>query len=140
MAKIGKEVEGRFRGLWTLFLTTDEVCKLKLPSCRDVLQDVSQVVVNDEQSQIRQDDIDILMTIDKRIVLTIVSSRFSIPVGSLPYRINVTYSIKDNTILDLSNTDQVKFVDNSGVTYIVTKETLGTTLADEYGNLKEVSL
>lgn len=140
MAKIGYEVEGRLRGVLSLFLSVDEVHKLKDPKNAQILQKVSQVAVYDDNSKISMKEIEILMSLDERLYLTLETPMVNIDFGVLPARINTVLVMSHPQIFDLFPFDQIKFVSPSKFVLMVTKEAMGVTTPDEFDCDTEVDL
>ena len=58
MAKLGFEVEGRLKGVYSLFVEVDEIKRLLNPENQYQLDQVGQVSVPDYESKITKEDID----------------------------------------------------------------------------------
>ncbi len=140
MAKLGVEVEGRLKGVNSLFVEVDEIKRLLNPENKYLLDQVGQVSVPDEESVITQEDIDILMSLDKRLVVTLETPYVDLPLSDLPSRLNLVLVIKVPQFFDLAITDQIKFVSDSRLVYMIPKESMIVTSPDEFDDDKEVKI
>lgn len=140
MAKIGYEVQGRLLGVMTLFLSVDEVHKLKDPKNIDTLQKVCQVAVYDEHSKITMKEIDVLMGLDERLFLTLETPMVNVDLSIFPARINTVLVLNHPQIFDLFPFDQIKFVSPNQFVLMATKEVMSATTPDEFDYYTEVEL
>lgn len=140
MAKLGYEVEGRFKGVYSLFVEVDELSRILNPENKHLLDKVGQVSVPDYDSTILQKDIDILMSLDPRIVITLETPKILLPVHSLPARLNLVLVVKHPQIFELMVTDQIKFVNESRAVLMIPKESMMVTCPDEFDDDVEVEI
>ena len=140
MAKLGYEVEGRLKGVYSLFVEVDELSRLLNPENKHLLDKVGQVSVPDYDSTILQKDIDILMSLDPRIVITLETPKINLPMHSLPARLNLVLVVKHSQIFELAVTDQIKFVNDSRLVLMIPKESMMVTCPDEFDDDVEVEI
>lgn len=140
MAKLGYEVEGRLKGVYSLFVEVEEIKRLLNPENKYLLDQVGQVSVPDYESTILQEDIDILMSLDPRIVITLETPFIHLPISDLPSRLNLVLVIQHQQFFDLAITDQIKFVNDSRLVFMNTKESMIVTSPDEFDDDKEVEI
>lgn len=140
MAKIGYEVEGRLKGVYSLFVEVDEIKRLLNPENKHLLDEVGQVAIPDYESKITQEDINILLTLNPRIVITLETPKINLPIESLPARLNLVLVIKHPQIFELTVTDQIKFVSESKSVLIIPKESMMMTCSDEFDGDQEVDI
>ena len=140
MAKLGYEVEGRLKGVYSLFVEVDELSRLLNPENKHLLDKVGQVSVPDYDSTILQKDIDILMSLDPRIVITLETPKINLPMHSLPARLNLVLVVKHSQIFELAVTDQIKFVNESRLVLMIPKESMMVTCPDEFDDDVEVEI
>jgi len=140
MAKLGYEVEGRLKGVYSLFVEVDEIPRLLNPENKHLLDKVGQVSVPDYDSEIRQEDIDILMSLDPRIVVTLETPKIDLPIHGLPTRLNLVLVVIHPQIFELTVTDQVKFVNESRMVLMTPKESMMVTCPDEFDGDVEVEI
>ena len=139
MAKIGIEVQGKFRGVPTLFLSTEEVIRLLENKNQPTLDTVSQVVVVDKDSKITVSDIEILMGLNERIVITLETPKINLSINDIPSRLNLILVIKNHQVFDLGIDEQVKFECNDGnVVYMVSKVNMTIRTADEFDYYRDI--
>lgn len=138
MAKLGYEVEGRFRDLYSIFLTPEELSRLV--NRPDIIDKVGQIAVYDDNSIITREHLDIMMSFPERIILTLETPKLYVPVDIIPYRIHLVMVIKTNMIADLHIYHQVKFVDCANCVYMITKENMSHTHYTEFEDDKEIVL
>jgi len=140
MAKLGFEVEGRLKGVYSLFVEVDEIKRLLNPENQYLLDQVGQVSVPDYESKITKEDIDILMSLDKRIVITLETPRIDLPIQDLPRRLNLVLVVPYPQFFDLSITDQIKFVNENKLVFMIPKESMGVTSPDDFDSDEEVEI
>lgn len=140
MAKLGYEVEGRLKGVYSLFVEVDEIKRLLNPENQYLLDQVGQVSVPDYESKITLDDIDILMSLDNRVVITLETPRIDLPLQDLPGRLNLVLVVPCPQFFDLSITDQIKFVNESRLVFMIPKESMVVTSPDEFDGDEEVDI
>lgn len=140
MAKLGYEVEGRLKGVYSLFVEVDEIPRLLNPENKHLLDKVGQVSVPDYESLILQEDIDILMSLDPRIVITLETPKIELPIHDLPARLNLVLVVNHPQIFDLTVTDQIKFVNESRLVLMIPKESMMVTCPDEFDGDEEVEI
>lgn len=140
MAKLGFEVEGRLKGVYSLFVEVDEIKRLLNPGNKYLLDQVGQVAVPDYESKITLDDIDILMSLDNRVVITLETPRIDLPIEDLPGRLNLVLVAQCPQFFDLSNTDQIKFVNEHRQVFMIPKESMVMTSPDEFDGDEEVEI
>lgn len=140
MAKLGYEVEGRLKGVYSLFVEVNEIPRLLNPENKHLLDMVGQVSVPDYDSLILQEDIDILMSLDPRIVITLETPKIELPIHDLPSRLNLVLVVNHPQIFDLTVTDQIKFVNESRLVLMIPKESMVVTCPDEFDGDEEVDI
>lgn len=140
MAKLGFEVEGRLKGVYSLFVEVDEIKRLLNPENQYLLDQVGQVSVPDYESKITKEDIDILMKLDKRIVITLETPKVKLMMRSLPDRLNLVLVIDHPQFFELMNTDQIKFVSEYKVVFMAPKESMIMTGPEEFDSDEEVEI
>ena len=140
MAKLGYEVEGRLKGVYSLFVEVDEIKRLLNPENQHLLDQVGQVSVPDYESKITKEDIDILMSLDKRIVITLETPKVKLMMRSLPDRLNLVLVIDHPQFFELMNTDQIKFVNENRLVFMIPKESMIVTSPDEFDSDEEVEI
>lgn len=140
MAKLGYEVEGRLKGVYSLFVEVDEIERLMNPENKRLLDMVGQVSVPDYESKITQEEIDILMSLDSRIVITLETPKIELPIHDLPSRLNLVLVVDHPQIFDLTVTDQIKFVNESRLVLMISKESMMVTCPDEFDGDEEVEI
>lgn len=141
MAKLGYEVEGRLKGVYSLFVEVDEIPRLLNPENKHLLDKVGQVSVPDYDSKIRQEDIDILMSLDPRIVVTLETPKIELlSILDLPTRLNLVLVVTHPQIFELTDTDQIKFVNESKTVLMIPKESMIMTWFDDFDGDEEVAI
>lgn len=140
MAKLGYEVEGKMKGIYTLFVEVDEIPRLLNYQNKHLLEKVSHVSVPDYQSKFTKDHLDILMSLDNRIVLTLETPKPSVSILEMPSRLNLVLVIEKPEFFDMTITDQIKFVNDAKMVYMVPKESMFLTTPEEFDSDIEVKI
>jgi hypothetical protein len=140
MAKLGYEVEGRLRGVYSLFLPPEEVIRLSGDKNKELLNKVGQVAVYDDESKITLKDIDILMSLPERIIITLETPKLNLSINVIPSRLNLVLVIKNDQFFDLGPHEQIKFVNQDRMVFMVTKSSMEFTTPDEFDGDEEVDL
>lgn len=133
MAKLALEVEGRLKGIKSLFLDVNDVVKLNDPKNKEILDSVGQVAVSDLESKLTINDISILMNLNPRIYITLETPEIKIPFEQIPDRLNIVLIIDKYQFFYLMATDQIKFTYNDEV-YMIPKECFIKTKPEEFDN------
>jgi hypothetical protein len=132
--KVGIEVEGRFKGIKTLFCTAQEF--LNNP-------DIVEIAKNDKCSQIYISDLNNELSL-KNLYLTIIAKSFIITIertsinSTPPYWVNIILTVDNPSFWYLNQNDQVKFTKDQYV-FAVTKEVMNKSVPADFELDIEVS-
>jgi hypothetical protein len=132
MAKLGREVEGRMKGIFTLFVEDTKDIK-KLPNLENkyLLDQVGHIAIADNDSSITKEDIDTLMAFGDRFIITLETPKINLPMCDIPNRLNLVLIVDHPQFFQLKDTDQIK---------LIPKESMLTTLPEAFNDDKEVTI
>lgn len=128
---IGKEVEGRFRNIKTLFMNAQELMDnfQDLISFLEKNRNVSQVYVSDHQNTLDLNNCWELAELSKGVTVTVEVTAL---INDVPEYVNVILFIDRPDFIYLNNTDQVKFEPVEKHVLTVTVENMTCTLPNEF--------
>lgn len=138
MAKIGIEVEGRFKGLKTLFIDDTEI-DFVYENFNKLIHQYCfvSIYISNLSGKLNNEQQEIINYFSLNIVVLIETKRISY--STLNSSINFVLRIMDNNVFKLRDTDQIKFEKNLNVK-MVTVENMSTTLSEDFSNDEEIVL
>lgn len=134
MAKMGIEVEGRFKGLRTFFLTADEFNNLLGSSKWPSIGLYQQLYISDHENILDLAKHENLLHQAKCVVVTVERTKVPLMVDA---SINIILYVKNDSFWNLKPTDQVKFERDLFVS-TMTLENMSITEPWEFENDEEL--
>jgi hypothetical protein len=140
MAKIGKEVEGKFLGLLSIFISNTEYFEMvknysfKLLS--EKYPDLKQIYISDLSNDIDLYD-DVLRELSQYYIITVECTK--ILAESVPEHVNIVLNIEPTDFWKLNLANQIKFSKNNYV-YMVPVMNMSLTTPDKFLEDIEIEL
>lgn len=127
--KKGFEVEGKYKGIYTLFLNEDEIYNVDkiINNTNDVLQIYICINVLDYIKY--KNSIDWLLTLGKLIT---IETKKIYNIETMPLNINIMLNIESENFFKLKDTDQIKFVNSDLDILSISKENMFKTNKNDF--------
>lgn len=129
--KYGKEVEGRFCGLNTLFCTADEFIHTDVTA--HITFEIQQIYISDHSNKLDLTS-SILKSISNCVIVTVELTELTAPV---PKHINVLLTLPWDSFQYLNPNDQIKFSKDNHV-FACTKRQMVETFPEEFNDDKPI--
>jgi hypothetical protein len=80
------------------------------------------------------------MSLPERIIITLETPKLNLSINVIPSRLNLVLVIKNDQFFDLGPHEQIKFVNQDRMVFMVTKSSMEFTTPDEFDGDEEVDL
>ena len=132
--KIGYEVEGRFKGLKTLFVNCDEFTKIDIAKiCHNYM--VQQIYISDCDNKIDLESDGLIAYRSGKYVVTIERTKMNC---NSPAWLNIVLNVSSESFWLLKGTDQVKF-ENKLTVFEIPLENMYYTKPSDFDGDNEIA-